>query len=580
MKKRIVAVVLSLMTLICISTLCVNASSLGTPRMSSVSNVYGGVKVDWKGVSGADGYYVYRKTGSQKAWQRIATVTGRTKVSYTDKTIKSGEKGTYTVRAYKGKVVSKYDTTGKSRLYLSAPSVSLSATTAVSTKLSWKKVAGSSGYVIYQKSSGDRSYKRIATVNNASTLTYTAKSLKAKTKYAFVVKAYNGNTYSSSSKAVAVTTKSRVKVKIGLICIHDQQSMYDSAFLNAFIATCKAMNFESDQGYVCMNVPETEACYTAAKTLIKQGCNLIISNSFGHESYMLKAAKNYPNVQFVSISGTKAHTERLKNFHNAYGAVHEGKYLLGVAAGMKLNEMIKNKKITKDKAVLGYVGAYSYAEVISGYTAFYLGAKSVCPYVKMKVQNTGSWYDSTAEMNAAYSLISKGCVLISQYSDSIGVPSACAKKGVPNIAYNVDYTTKYPSTSLASMHIDWQPYFMYCVKSVRDSVPMPYDYTATLKTGSVKILKINGNVAAKGTADTLKTVTNKMKNGSIKVFDTSKFTVNGKTITKYKADVNTDMSFTPDTNVIVNGEFAESKFRSAPYFDMRIDGITVLNEIY
>ena len=224
--------------------------------------------------------------------------------------------------------------------------------------------------------------------------------------------------------------------KLGVICLHDEDSTYDLNFINGVKEAQKALGLRDDQVIIKRNIPESNECYEAAKDLVDEGCDVIFANSFGHETHILKAAKEHPEVEFCHATGTMAHTEKLANFHNAFASIYEGRYLAGVAAGMKLNAMIEAGEITADQAKMGYVGAFTYAEVISGYTSFYLGAKSVCPSVTMDVQFTGSWYDENAERSTANALINGGCVLISQHADSMGAPSACEDKGIPNISYN------------------------------------------------------------------------------------------------------------------------------------------------
>ena len=280
----------------------------------------------------------------------------------------------------------------------------------------------------------------------------------------------------------------------------------------------------------------------------------------------------------------------LDNFHNAFASIYEGRYLAGVAAGMKLNEMIKDGKFTAEQAKIGYVGAFTYAEVISGYTAFYLGAKSVCDTVTMDVQFTGSWYDVTAEKTAAQSLIAGGCKLISQHADSMGAPSACEEAGVPNVSYNGSTLEACPETFIVSSRIDWAPYFKYIIAQTIKKEEIMDDYTGTIKTGSVVLTNVGGNAAAEGTVEAIVAARTKLAAGELKVFDTAKFTVtksetlnknatvdeNGK-LTGYLADVDTDKDFTGDTEAVINGIFEESKFRSAPYFDIQIDKIKLLN---
>ena len=378
--------------------------------------------------------------------------------------------------------------------------------------------------------------------------------------------------------------------KFGLICLHDESSTYDKNFIDAAKKACKEMGLKDNQLVMKTSIPELVDCKNAALNLVDEGCDVIFADSFGHEPWLLEAAKAKPEVEFCHATGTTAHTENIDNFHNAFASIYEGRYLAGVAAGMKLNEMIKDGKFTAEQAKIGYVGAFTYAEVISGYTAFYLGAKSVCDTVTMDVQFTGSWYDVTAEKTAAQSLIAGGCKLISQHADSMGAPSACEEAGVPNVSYNGSTLEACPETFIVSSRIDWAPYFKYIIAQTIKKEEIMDDYTGTIKTGSVVLTNVGGNAAAEGTVEAIVAARTKLAAGELKVFDTAKFTVtksetlnknatvdeNGK-LTGYLADVDTDKDFTGDTEAVINGIFEESKFRSAPYFDIQIDKIKLLN---
>ena len=320
------------------------------------------------------------------------------------------------------------------------------------------------------------------------------------------------------------------------------------------------------------NVPESSKCEEEAKDLAAKGCNVIFADSFGHEGHIVKAAKEYANVQFCHATGitAKADNAELANFHNAFASVYEGRYIAGVAAGLKLNEMIANGEFTKEQAKIGYVGAYTYAEVISGYTSFYLGAKSVCPTVTMEVKFTGSWFDIDAEKSTAESLINNGCKLISQHADSMGAPKACEEAGVPNVSYNGSTYSECPETFIISSKIDWTPYFKYIIAQTAKGEAIAKDWCGDLKTGSVALTNIGG-AAAEGTLAKLTQVRKDLAEGKIKVFNTDTFTVDGKKV---------ESKIINEIEVIKNGVFVESDvemYRSAPYFELNIDGINLLN---
>ena len=368
------------------------------------------------------------------------------------------------------------------------------------------------------------------------------------------------------------------KVKVGFITLHDENSTYDKNFIDAAKEACANLGLvENEDFFIKTNVGETEQCAEVAADLVDAGCNIIFADSFGHEPYMIQVAKENPDVQFCHSTGTRAHTENLANYHNAFASIYEGRYLAGIAAGMKLNAMIEAGDIKADEAKMGYVGAFTYAEVVSGYTSFYLGAKSVCPTVTMDVTFTGSWYDETLEKEGAEKLIQGGCKLISQHADSLGAPTACENAGVPNVSYNGSTQAACPNTYIISSRINWAPYYEYAIKAVMDGTAIDADWIGTLATNSVVLTDLNTAVAAEGTAEAIATATEKLEKGEIHVFDCSTFTVKGEALTSYMADVDTDDAYTPDTEVVHDGYFSESEFRSAPYFDLQIDGINLLD---
>ena len=385
------------------------------------------------------------------------------------------------------------------------------------------------------------------------------------------------------------------KVKVGFITLHDENSTYDKNFIDAAKEACANLGLvENEDYFIKTNVGETEQCADVAADLVDAGCNIIFADSFGHEPYMIEVAKANPEVQFCHSTGTLAHTENLANYHNAFASIYEGRYLAGIAAGMKLNAMIEAGDIKAEEAKMGYVGAFTYAEVVSGYTSFYLGAKSVCPTVTMDVTFTGSWYDEALEKEGAQKLIDGGCKLISQHADSFGAPTACQNAGVPNVSYNGSTKAAGPDTYIISSRIDWAPYYEYAIKAVMDGTEIDTDWTGTLATGSVVLEELNTDVAAAGTAEAIEAAKAKLEAGEIHVFDCSTFTTKADDtmnafkvdylkvdadghITSYMADVDTDQAYTGDTEVVHDGYFAESEKRSAPYFDLEIDGITRLD---
>lgn len=389
--------------------------------------------------------------------------------------------------------------------------------------------------------------------------------------------AANANT---ASDATPVDTDKMADVKVGFICLHDENSTYDLNFINGAKAACEQLGIPEENYFIKTNIPEGQECYDAAAELVDAGCNIIFADSFGHEDFMIEAAKAYPDVQFCHSTGTKAHTEGLANYHNAFASIYEGRFLAGIAAGMKLNEMIEAGKITEDQAKIGYVGAYTYAEVVSGYTSFFLGARYMCPSATMEVTFTGSWYDETAEKEAANKLIGNGCALISQHADSMGAPTACEEAGVPDVSYNGSTIAACPNTFIVSSRIDWAPYYVYAITAAANGEAIDTDWTGTLATGSVVLTEVNEQAAAVGTQEKIDEIKAQLEAGTLQVFDTTTFTKDGAAVDTYMADVDTDAAYEGDTEVIIDGAFHESEFRSAPYFDIQIDGITLLDTAF
>ena len=405
------------------------------------------------------------------------------------------------------------------------------------------------------------------------------------------------------------TVKVDSNFKVGFIFLHDEKSTYDLNFINAAKEACDYFGLKDSQVLTKKNIPESNDCYDAAEQLVSAGCKVIFADSFGHEDYILKSAKEHPDVQYFHATGTSANVTTgsrvaLANVHNAFANIYQGRYLAGYVAGLKLADLIEkgDKKVpTSGDIKIGYVGAFTYAEVISGYTSWYLGVKQGCidggkeadaARIKMQVTFTGSWYDPTAEMNGADKLIANGCIIISQHADSMGAPSACERAGVYNVFYNGMTLDDCPNTFLIASKIDWSHYMKMMIGYVASNrvAEMPKDYCATIQDGAVVVTDANAKLMTDAMISKMLAMRDKLADGTVKVFDTSKFTVGNKALTTYVADcvdvkgADGKSNFEKDTEVILTDEkgityFSESTFRSAPYFDIaEIDGITCLDK--
>lgn len=376
-------------------------------------------------------------------------------------------------------------------------------------------------------------------------------------------------------------------IKVGMICIGDENEGYSANHINGLLRGMEALGIAKEQVTFKYNIPETEAAYEAAIDLAEQGCNIIFANSFGHETYIALAAEEYPEIEFCHATGTSAMNAGLENFHNYFAAIYEARYVSGVVAGMKLNEMIESGKITADQAKMGYVGAFPFAEVISGYTSFFLGARSVCPSVTMEVRYTNSWGDMALEKETAEALIANGCVLISQHADTTGAPTACEAAGVPCVGYNISMIPAAPTQALTSSYVNWAAYYSFALENVLAGTTFPADWSAGYVDGAVAITELNAATVPAGAAEKVAEVEEALKAGTLKVFDVSTFTAPAGAGYAVDADGHLTSAFATDTDgdwvadaneVVADGYFSESSVQSAPYFSIIIDGITAVVE--
>lgn len=363
------------------------------------------------------------------------------------------------------------------------------------------------------------------------------------------------------------------QIKVGYIYIGDENEGYTAAHYEGAKEMMAELGLSEDQVIIKWNIPETEEAYDAAVDLAEAGCNIIFANSFSFESYVIQAASEYPDVQFCHATGFQAASSGLSNMHNYFTSIYEARYVSGVVAGLKLNAMIADGTITEDTCKIGYVGAFPYAEVISGYTSFFLGVRSVCPSATMDVKFTNSWASFDLEKEAAEALVAQGCVLIAQHADTTGAPTACQALGVPCVGYNVSMNEVAPDSALTSSSNNWGIYNTYAVKSVIDGTPIDVDWCQGLAQGAVLITELNEKTVAEGTAEKVAEVEAAIIDGSTHVFDTATFTVGGE---KLEDLIASNADYAKYEAYVSDGYFHESELASAPAFDIAIDGITML----
>ena len=393
-------------------------------------------------------------------------------------------------------------------------------------------------------------------------------------------------TKDEGNKSESTAAPANKDFKIGAVLVGDENEGYTYAHIEGMKEAMKALGLADDQIIWKYTIPEDETCYDTCVDLAEQGCNLIISNSYGHQSYTQQAATEYPDIQFVAMTGDTAKASGLANFKNAFTKVYESRFVAGVVAGMKLEELDKEGKITDDnkdadgKVKIGYVGAFPYAEVVSGYTAFYLGIKSIYENVSMQVQYTNSWFDQVAEGETANALLSDGCIIIGQHADSTGAPSAVqaafeSGKTCYSVGYNVDMLSVAPDVALTSAANVWEKYYEYAFKTAMNGEQIDTNWAKGYEDDAVKITDL-GKSVAEGTQEKVDATIAAIKAGELHVFDTKTFTVDGKEVTSAFA-TDTDGDFVPDADeAIKDGYYHESDVelnQSAPSFSLRIDGI-------
>ena len=383
------------------------------------------------------------------------------------------------------------------------------------------------------------------------------------------------------------TEEPKATLKVGVVLVGDENEGYTYSHIDGIKTALANLGLDESSVIWKYSIPESELCYDSCVDCVEQGCQLVITNSYGHQSYCQQAAEENPDVQFVSMTGDTARASGLPNFHNAFTGIYEARYVGGIVAGLKLKELIDNDQVPatgideNGNYKIGYVGAFPYAEVVSGYTAFYLGIKSIVPNVVMDVQYTNSWFDITGENEAAVALMDRGCFILGQHADSTGAPSACeaalkAGTTVYCVGYNVDMLSVAPTAALTSPTNAWSVYYTQIFQAVMNGESFPQNWSAGYEADAVRITEL-GASCAEGTQEAVDAAIADIKAGKLHVFDTKNFTVGGEEVTSAFA-TDTDGDWVNDADeAIFDGYFHESYFQSAPAFALRIDGITELN---
>ena len=324
------------------------------------------------------------------------------------------------------------------------------------------------------------------------------------------------------------TTSARDVLKVGFIYDNDESTPYTYNFTLARRALEKALPGRV-RIYAHSNVSESDMM-EPIQELVRADCDIIFTNSYS--KLCVEAARMYPQVQFCQTSFFDGeHEDCPENYHTFNGAIYQGRYVTGVAAGLKLRDMIDTHVIGADEALVGYVGAFPSVEVVSGFTAFLLGVRSVAPEAVMHVRYTGSWNSYNREKAAAEALIEEGCLVIAQHTDTIGPAMACesasARQRVFHVGYNQNMIDIPPATSLISTRVVWTPYVVGAAKAVLEGRSIEKsvagsvhgnDISGGLDLGWVEVMELNKQIAVYGTQEKLNKVIESLNNGSLEVF--------------------------------------------------------------
>jgi basic membrane protein A len=365
----------------------------------------------------------------------------------------------------------------------------------------------------------------------------------------------------------------RDHVKVGFILEGDQSTPYSSNFIRA-TEDLKLQYGDRVEVEAMYNV-SFEDTLAAIDRLCNDGVDIIFLNSVEYGEPAKAAAALYPDVEFCQSACDNANTDPFRsNYHTFMGRIYEGRYVAGRVAGLKLQELINNGTIKPEDALVGYVGAFPFNEVISGYTAFFLGVREECPTATMRVKYANTWTSYMLEKTLAKELIDEGCIVISQHSDTIGPAVTCETcetfHPVYHVGYNQDMIDVAPTTSLIGTRIDWSLYITAAVGAVLENEKIE-DYVsariygndcgAGFDKGWVKMLELNTAVAPAGAQELINETIEQIIDGKIEVF---------------KGDYLGIDADDPNDTWDLNNEYPENKKSSAPSFHYILkDVITV-----
>ena len=362
--------------------------------------------------------------------------------------------------------------------------------------------------------------------------------------------------------------------RVGFVYSEDESTPYTANFVKAQRALEDEYG-DRVQVMVKSNVLNRES-EQPMRELIRGGARILFINM--DTDIPITLAREFPDVQFCQVSLPSISMEGTpENYHTFNGEIYQARYISGIAAGMKLRQQLDSGALLPQDALVGYIGANASTEVVSGYTAFLLGVRSVAPEATMRVRYTGSWSNYAAEKEQTRELIDEGCVIIAQHVNTTAPAVACeeavsAGKTVYHVGYHQSMMDIAPSCALVSIRTNWAPYVIQAVRAVMSGTAIENtveahehgrDLSAGFESGWVELMELNKFIAAEGTQEKIDNAIEGLKKGKIRVFSGNYTGVN---------------PLNASDTIDLNEGFTENQYSSNPSFGYILkDCITVEN---
>ncbi len=233
------------------------------------------------------------------------------------------------------------------------------------------------------------------------------------------------------------------------------------------------------------SVPEGPESERVIRDFAQKGYDLIITTSFGYMDPTITVAQEFPDIQFLHVSGFKT----ADNVSTIFGRMYQPRYLSGLVAGA-----------ATESNTIGYVAAFPIPEVVRGINAFTLGVREVNPEAEVRVVWTNTWFGPPEEKEAADALVSAGADVIAQHQDTTEPQKAAADAGGVSIGYDADMAGVVGDTVLTSPIWNWGVKYNDIVQEVMDGSYESESYWGTMKEGVVDLAPFSDRVSADTTA--------------------------------------------------------------------------------